>query len=99
MVEPRTFTCCSTTSEGTFIFALLLLLVKLRLRVPNGYRATSEYSRRYPRRTSCKDHAIRSRYAVLLVHCPASGKGDPEAAAQYRIRRSPHRRFVCSSTP
>src|SRR5882762_3947850 len=29
----------------------------------NGCRATSEYSRRYPRRTSCKDHAIRIRYA------------------------------------
>src|SRR6267143_2298123 len=39
------------------------------LRVPNECRATSEYSRRYPRRTSCKDHAVRSRYAALPVRC------------------------------
>jgi len=52
------------------------------LRVLNGYRATSEYSRRYPRRTSCKDRAIRSRYAAWPVGCPASGRGEPQAAAQ-----------------
>src|SRR6266566_1311577 len=58
-------------------------------RLPNGCRATSEYSRRYPRRTSCKDHAVRSRYAALPVRCPASGRGEMEAAAQCRIRRCP----------
>src|ERR1700736_1382246 len=58
------------------------------LRMPNGHRATSEYSRRYPRRTSCKDHPIRIRYAALPARFRASGKGDPEAAAQCRIRRS-----------
>src|SRR5216684_113099 len=68
------------------------------LRVPNGCRATSEYSRRYPRRTSCKDHGIRSRYAALPVRCPASGRGETQAAAQCRIRRSQRRRFACSST-
>src|SRR5713101_6844451 len=68
------------------------------LQVPNGCRATSEYSRRYPRRTSCKDHAIHSRHAASPVRCPASGKGETEAAAQCRIRRSPRRRFACSST-
>src|SRR5882762_1171995 len=31
------------------------------------------------------------------VRCPASGKGETEAAAQCRIRRSPRRRFACSS--
>src|SRR6267378_2480433 len=52
-------------------FALLLLLVKLRLcyGCPNGYRATSEYSRRYPRRTSCKDHSN----LVLLHWHPSRG--------------------------
>src|SRR6202790_2765108 len=59
---------------------------------PNGCRATSEYSRRYPRRTSCKVHAIRSRYAALPIRCPASGRGETEAAAQCRMRRSPRRR-------
>src|SRR6266850_7130207 len=66
--------------------------------LPNGCRATSEYSRRYPRRTSCKDHAIRSRCAALPVRCPASAKGETEAAAQCRIHRSPRRRFACSPT-
>src|SRR5258705_8246780 len=61
-------------------------------------RATSEYSRRYPRRMSCKDHAIRSRYAALPVRCRASGRGETEAAAQCRIRRSPRRQFACSLT-
>src|SRR6202790_577070 len=64
----------------------------------NACRATSEYSRRHPRRTSCKDHATRSRYAALPARCPASGKGETEAAAQRRMRRSPRRRFACSST-
>src|SRR5258708_10559221 len=63
-----------------------------------SYQATSEYSRRYPRRTSSNDHAIRSRYASLPVRRPASGKGETEAAAQCRIRRWPRRRFACSST-
>src|SRR6266853_5044448 len=45
------------------------------LSTTNGCRATAEYSRRYPRRTSCTDHPIRSRYAALPVRCPASGKG------------------------
>src|ERR1700737_4058631 len=70
----------------------------LRHSCTNGRRATSEYSRRYPRRTSGKDHAIRSRYAALPVRCPASERGETEAAAQCRIRRSPRRRFACSST-
>src|SRR5207249_9316793 len=51
---------------------------------PNGRRSTSGYSRRYPRRTSCKDHAIRTRDAALPVRCPASGRGETEAAAQCR---------------
>src|SRR5712664_2484040 len=59
------------------------------LRPPNGCRATSEYSRRYPRRMSCKDDAIHSRYAPLPVRCPASGRGETEAAAQCRVRRCP----------
>src|SRR5712692_10396491 len=66
--------------------------------ITNECRATSEYSRRYARRTSCKDHAIHSRYAALPARFRASGKGDPEAAAQCRIRRSPRRRFASSST-
>src|SRR5712671_2181248 len=68
------------------------------LSTTNGCRATSEYSRRYPRKTSCTDHPIRSRYAALPVRCPASGRGETEAAAQCRIRRSPRRRSACSST-
>src|SRR5215472_13499992 len=79
--------------------AMFLLLVKLLYAgVPNGCRATSGYSRRYPRRTSCKDRPIRSRYAALPVRCPAFGRNETEAAAQCRIRRSPRRRFACSST-
>src|SRR6267142_2369320 len=66
-------------------------------RLPNGCRATSEYSRRYPRRTSCKDHAIRIRYAASRVRCRGSGRDETQAAAQCRIRRSPRRRFACSS--
>ena len=62
------------------------------LSTTNGCRATAEYSRRYPRRTSCTDHPIRSRYAASPVSCPASGRGETEAAAQCRIRRSPRRR-------
>jgi hypothetical protein len=54
---------------------------------PNACRATSEYSRPYPHRTSRKDHAIRSRYAALPVRCPASGRGETEAAAQCRIHQ------------
>src|SRR5258708_20043776 len=60
--------------------------------------ATSDYSKRYPRKTSCTDHPIRSRYAALPVRCPACGRGETEAAAHCRIRRSPRRRCVCSST-
>src|SRR5216683_5888604 len=70
-------TVCGRIAETTFM-----------LRMPNGYRATSEYSRRYPRRTFCRDPAIRRRYAALPVRCPASGRGETEAAAQCRIRRS-----------
>src|SRR6266853_4407993 len=55
------------------------------LSTTNGCRATAEYSRRYPRRTSCTDHPIRSRYAASPVRWPASGKGETEAAAQCRI--------------
>src|SRR6267378_7456670 len=55
------------------------------LSTTNGCRATAEYSRRYPRRTSCTDHPIRSRYAALPVRCQASERGETEAAAQYRI--------------
>src|ERR1700681_2345538 len=76
----------------------LELLLEFEHRLPNACLATSEYSRRYLHRTSCKDHAIRSRYAALPVRCPASGRGDTEAAAQCRKRRSPRRRFACSST-
>src|SRR5580704_15167604 len=64
----------------------------------NGCRATSEYSRRYLRKTSCKDPAIRTRYGALPVRCPASGTGETEGAAQYRIRRSPLQRVACSAT-
>src|ERR1700732_768264 len=62
------------------------------LSTTNECRATAEYSRRYPRRTSCTDQPTRSRYAALPVRCPASGRGETEAAAQCRIRRSPRRR-------
>src|SRR6266852_9467509 len=55
-------------------------------------RATSEYSTRYPRRTPCKGAALRTRCAALPVRCPASERGETEAAAQCRIRRSPRRR-------
>src|SRR3984893_4663825 len=82
------FPCCCASIAGDF---------EIDER-PNGCRATSEYSRRYLRRTSCKDRAKRSRYAALPVRCPASGSGETEAAAQGRIRRSPRRRFPCSST-
>src|SRR5258706_8675439 len=68
------------------------------LSTTNGCRATAEYSRRYPRRTSCTDHPIRSRYAASPVRCPAFGRDETEAAAQCRIRRSPRRRCACSST-
>src|ERR1700730_7536825 len=67
------------------------------LSTTNGCRATSEYSRLYPRRTPGTDHPIRSRYAASPVRCPASGRGETEAAAQCRIRRSRRRRFACHS--
>src|SRR6266550_8679295 len=91
--------CLSPLSLSCNSPALMLHARSLEsLRVPNECRATSEYSRRYPRRTSCKDDAIRSRYAALPVRCPASGRGETEAAVQCRTRRSPRRRFACSST-
>src|SRR6266853_413828 len=68
------------------------------LHVLNGSRATSEYSRRSLRRTSCKDRAIRNRYAAWPLRCPASGTGATGAAAQRRTRRPPRGRFACSST-
>src|SRR5713226_10286399 len=66
----RNFHFCSPSSLNEITFMLRML---------NGCRATAEYSRRYPRRTSCKDHAIRSRYAALPVRCTASGRGETEA--------------------
>src|SRR6266478_6392057 len=64
----------------------------------NWGRATSEYSRRYPRRMFCKDPAFRMRHAASPVRCPAFETGDSEAAAQCRIRRSPRPRFAWPST-
>src|SRR6266849_2385299 len=85
----RNFHFCSPSSLNEITFMLRML---------NGCRATAEYSRRYPRRTYCKDHAIRIRYAASRVRCRGSGRGETQAAAQCRIRRSPRRRFACSST-
>src|SRR6202795_2239296 len=94
--QPNPF--CPAGDDSDLTFELFRHCFPLFLPSSDGRRATSEYSRRYPRRTSCKDHAIRSRYAALPVRCPASGRGETEAAAQCRIRRSPRRRFACSST-
>src|ERR1700680_117649 len=94
--QPNPF--CPAGDDGDLTFELFRHCFSLFLPSSNGWRATCEYSRRYPRRTSCKDHAIRSRYAASPVRCPASGRGETEAAAQCRIRRSPRRRFACSST-
>src|SRR6266481_558154 len=93
--QPNPF--CAAGDDNDLTFELFRHCFFLFLPSSNGYRATSEYSRRYPRRTSCKDRAIRSRYAASPVRCPASGKGETEAAAQCRIRRSPRRRFAYSS--
>src|SRR3981189_1723314 len=56
----------------------------------NGCRATSEYSRRYPRRTSCKDHAIRSRYAALqyVVQRPEGVRRRQRLNVEYVDRRA-----------
>src|SRR4029077_11084508 len=89
---------CPASDDSDLTFEPFRHCFPLFLPSSDGRRATSEYSRRYPRRTSCKDLAIRSRYAALPVCCPASGRGETEAAAQCRIRRSPRRRFACSST-
>src|SRR5260370_34926396 len=89
---------CAAGDDSDLTFELFRHCFSLSLPSSDGCRATCEYSRRYPRRTSCKDHAIRSRYAASPVRCPASGRGETEAAAQCRIRRSPRRRFACSST-
>src|SRR5229473_5631381 len=89
---------CAAGDNSDLTFEPFRHCFPLFLPSSDGRRATSEYLRRYPRRTSCKDHAIHSRYAGLPIRCPASGRGETEAAAQCRMRRSPRRRFVCSST-
>src|SRR6266852_8215761 len=94
--QPNPF--CAAGDDGDLPFELFSHCFSLFLPSSDGCRATCEYSRRYPRRTSCKDHAIRSRYAASPVRCPASGKGETEATAQSRIRRSPRRRFACPLT-
>src|SRR5580692_458028 len=94
--EPNPF--CAAGDDSHLTSELFGHCFSLLLPSSDGRRATCEYSRRYPRRTSCKDHAIRSRYAALPGRCPASGRGETEAAAQFRIRRSPHPRSACSST-
>src|SRR5579864_1600737 len=65
----------------------LLLRAWISMTRSSGRPATSEYSKRYPRRTFCKGLPRRSRHAALPAHCPASGRGETEAAAQCRIRR------------
>src|SRR5258708_36601055 len=94
--KPNSF--CAGGDDSDLTFELFRHCFSLFLASSNGCRASCEYSRRYPRRTSCKDHAIHRRYAALPARFRASGKGDPEAAAQCRIRRSPRRRFASSST-
>src|SRR5258708_7293057 len=94
--EPNPF--CAAGDDSDLTFELFRHCFSLFLPSSDGCRATSEYSRRYPRRTSCNDHAIRIRYAASRVRCRGSGRGETQAAAQCRIRRSPRRRFACSST-
>src|SRR5216684_2726393 len=94
--QPNPF--CAAGNDSDLTFELFRHCFSLFLPSSDGCRATCEYSRRYRRRTSCKDHAIRIRYAALPVRCPASGRGETEAMAQCRIRRSPRRRFASSST-
>src|SRR5258708_187684 len=88
---------CPASDDSDLAFEFVRHCFSLFLSSSNGRRATCEYSRRYPRRRFCKDHATRRRYAGLRARCPASGKGEREGAAQCRIRRSPRRRFACSS--
>src|SRR5713226_8861254 len=97
--------CCSQPDpfspagdDGGLAFELFRHCFPLLLPSSDGRRATAECSRRYPRRTSCKGHAIRSRYAASPVRCQGSGRGETQTAAQCRIRRSPRRRFACSLT-
>src|SRR5712671_662556 len=94
--QPNPF--CAAGDDSDLTFEPFRHCFPLFLPSSDGRRATSEYLRRYPRRTSCKDHAIRIRYAASRVRCPGSGRGETQAAAQCRIRRSPRRRFACSST-
>src|SRR5882672_11100778 len=67
---------CAAGDDSDLTFELFSHCFSLFLPSSDGCRATSEYSRQYPRRTSCRGRAIRSRYAALPVRCPASGRGD-----------------------
>src|SRR4030095_1921618 len=58
----------TATQESSFLMVPSpvnhsLSFLRFMLRAPNGRRATSGYSRRYPRRRSCKDHVIHTRDA------------------------------------
>src|SRR5260370_43706 len=90
---------CAACDDSNLTFESFRHCFPVFLPSSDGRRATSEYSRRYPRRTYCKDHAIRIRYAASRVRCRGSGRGETQAAAQCRIRRSPRARFACTSTP
>src|SRR5580658_7109666 len=99
--QPNPF--CSASDDGDLAFELfrhcLILCCWARTRqLSNGCRAISECSKQYPHRTSYKAPARHRRCAVLQGCCPASGRDDLEAGAQYRIRRSQRQRFVCFST-
>src|ERR1700676_2894174 len=61
---------CPAGDDSDLTFELFRHCFSLFLPSSDGCRATCEYSRRYPRRTSCKDHAIRRRYAALPGCCP-----------------------------
>src|SRR5690242_1903366 len=61
---------CAAGDDRDLTFELFRHCFSLFLPSSDGCRATSEYSTRYPRRTSCKDHAIRSRYAAWPARCP-----------------------------
>src|ERR1700730_1613543 len=54
---------CAAGDDSDLTFEPFRHCFPLFLPSAYGCRATCQYSRRYPRRTSCKDHGIRSRYA------------------------------------
>ena len=66
--------CLTTIRLSVVIFHSLSTIAEVTeqmvLLAPNGCRATSENSRRYPRRTPCKEHAIRMRRCRYVVQCP-----------------------------